>query len=119
MVVEDDSSIRHLLHELLESEGYAVFGTPSGAEACEEITRELPDAILLDMRLADMKATEFLARCPALDTARPPIVMMSAASEDVDVPRSAGVVAYIPKPFDLDEVVRVVGAAIAMEPAKP
>ncbi|CAN5177018.1 hypothetical protein BH18CHL2_BH18CHL2_05660 [soil metagenome] len=117
VVVEDDSSIRSLLSELLESEGFRVFGTATGAGACREIARELPGAILLDRRLADMKAAEFLAMCPALATGRVPIVLMSAAAEDVTIPRSTGVVAYIAKPFDLDDVVRQVRAATSLERA--
>jgi two-component system, OmpR family, response regulator len=117
VVVEDDSSIRSLLSELLESEGFRVFGTATGSGACSEITRELPAAILLDMRLADMKASEFLATCPGLAGGQVPIVLMSAGAEDVNIPRSAGVVAYIAKPFDLEDVLRQIRRATSLERA--
>lgn len=117
LVVEDDPSIRQLLRELLESEGFEASATGAGSEACELLGRERFDAILLDVRLADMHAAEFIRTCPALLEGRLPIVLMSAAPEDLDVPRSTGVVAYIAKPFDLDDVVRALSEAVSLEQA--
>ena len=51
LVVDDDPSVRAMLREYLEGHGFAVAEAGSGAQMRECIERELPDAVLLDIRL--------------------------------------------------------------------
>ena len=51
LVVDDDPSVRSMLREYLEGHGFRVAEAGSGAQMREQIERELPDAVLLDIRL--------------------------------------------------------------------
>jgi DNA-binding response OmpR family regulator len=51
LVVDDDASVRSLLREYLEGHGFAVAEAATGAQMRQHIEHELPDAVLLDIRL--------------------------------------------------------------------
>ncbi len=51
LIVDDDPSVRAMLREYLENHAFRVAEAGSGAEMRERIERELPDAVLLDIRL--------------------------------------------------------------------
>ena len=51
LVVDDDPSVRAMLREYLEGHGYSVGEAAGGAQMREQIERDLPDAVLLDIRL--------------------------------------------------------------------
>src|SRR3954471_13835565 len=51
LVVDDDSSVRALLREYLQGHGFEVAEADSGPQMRERIEHELPDAVLLDVRL--------------------------------------------------------------------
>src|SRR5689334_5504988 len=51
LVVDDDPSVRSLLRDYLGGHGFTVVEAADGAQMRQEIERELPDAVLLDVRL--------------------------------------------------------------------
>lgn len=105
LIVDDDGSVRDLLKDLLQMEGYEVGVACSGTEALAQITEQRPDCVLLDIMMPGMSGHEVLAKLRRDDGgATLPVVMLTAAAEDDQAWRAwnGGVDYFVPKPFDTD-----------------
>ena len=104
-MADDDRAIRESLARALELEGYEVTGVADGVESLTVVRRESFDALVLDVM---MPGVDGLAVCRVLraDGDRTPVLMLTARQETAD--RVAGLDAgaddYMPKPFELDEL---------------
>ncbi len=104
MVVEDDFSIRDILRELLEEEGYRVVWAADGREALARLkaARRPPSLILLDLMMPVMDGWEFrLAQQRDPELARIPVVVISADHALPQKISQLAVEGYLPKPFEL------------------
>lgn len=107
LVVEDEQDIRELLVYNLEREGYATLQAADGKEGLDLARARRPDLILLDLMLPRMDG---LAVCRELerntDTARIPVIMLTARGEDVDriLGFELGADDYVVKPFNVREL---------------
>jgi DNA-binding response OmpR family regulator len=112
LVVEDEADLRHFVEDVLISEGYRVVGASNGLEALDEVKRETPDVILLDMRLPVMDGWQFSRELRDHDGARQaiPIVVMTALGAR-DIAREIGAKAFLQKPFNIDDLLNIVQAA--------
>ncbi len=105
LVAEDDRAVREALSRALELEGYVVTAVGNGAEAIDAVASVHPDVAVLDV---SMPIVDGLTVCKVLraDGNRLPILMLTARTETRD--RVAGLDAgaddYLPKPFELDEL---------------
>ncbi|HKY14444.1 MAG TPA: response regulator transcription factor [Microthrixaceae bacterium] len=105
LVADDDRAIRESLQRALHLEGYEVDLAPNGADALAAAKERPPDVMVLDLM---MPAIDGLTVCRVLRTEgdRTPILMLTARTETSD--RVAGLDAgaddYLPKPFDLEEL---------------
>jgi CheY-like chemotaxis protein len=108
LVVDDDESIRDLVEMALSSEGHQVMTAPHGAAALEAIAISPPDVILLDMKMPVMDGWAFTRAYREVPGPHAPIIVVTAAQDAAS--RAADVAAdgHLPKPFDLDELYRVV-----------
>jgi len=116
LVVDDEALIRWALAEGLADAGWSVLQAASGAEA-KAVVRSLegqPFAILLDLRLPDVSDLSLVRE---LRETRPdvPMIVMTAygTGDDAAAALAAGVHSFVGKPFDVVEVVALVGAAVA------
>ncbi len=112
LVVDDEGPVRGFLVLALALEGYAVVEAPDGAAALARVHEAAPCLILLDMRMPVMDGWEFARRYRALPGPHAPIVCLTAAATEADAAaRGAqiGAAACLSKPFDLDELLAVVG----------
>lgn len=107
LVVDDDPGIRAVVAETLELEGYRVETVADGAQALRAIERERPALVLLDMRMPVLDgwgvARELRERGVAV-----PVVVMTAAQDARRWAAEIAAPAFLAKPFDLDDLVRVV-----------
>lgn len=112
LVVDDEALIRHLVIDTLTDEGHDVHSAPSGEVALGELQGSTPDLLIVDLRMPGMTGAEFvrLQRAAGLQI---PVVVLSGSSEARQVGADLGALAVIHKPFDLDELVRVVSRATA------
>ena len=119
LVVDDDPSVRSLLREYLEGHGFAVAEAGSGAQMREQIERELPDAVLLDIRLPGEDGL-VLARY-LREHHEVGIIMVTASGDVVDrvVGLELGADDYIAKPFDLRELLARLKSVLRRLQAKP
>lgn len=105
LIAEDDDEIRHALERILRFEGYETVSAADGAAALSTVVERSPDVVVLDVM---MPYLDGLAVCRRLRERgdRTPILMLTARHEVSD--RVAGLDAgaddYMPKPFDLDEL---------------
>ena len=113
-IIDDDRSIRWVLEKALLGADIKTRSFESGDNAVRQLEREVPDAIITDIRMPGMDGLALLGelheRYPDL-----PIIIMTAHS-DLDSAVSAyqgGAFEYLPKPFDLDEAVAVTQRALA------
>ena len=60
LVVEDDPTLRLVIRDNLESEGYQVDACPDGASALKQTQAAAPDLILLDLMLPDRDGLDLL-----------------------------------------------------------
>jgi len=113
-VVEDDEAIRFVLQRALRRGGYDVECFDSVAAVSKAIESGKPRAIITDIRLPDADGLSVLDLLGRLK-ADIPVIAMTAYS-DLDQAVNAfqkGVFDYLPKPFDLDQVISVVARAVA------
>jgi len=119
LVVDDDASVRTLLREYLEGHGFAVVEAATGTQMREHIEHELPDAVLLDIRLPGEDGL-LLARYlrEHYDVG---IIMVTASGDLVDrvVGLELGADDYIAKPFDLRELLARLKSVLRRLQAKP
>jgi two-component system, chemotaxis family, chemotaxis protein CheY len=106
-VVEDDADIRETLQLILELEGYAISTAGNGLEALEILRSGVrPGLILLDLMMPVMGGWEFLElvqREPRL--AGIPVVLVTAFADRAG---NLPVKAVIPKPIEMEEMLRLV-----------
>lgn len=104
LVVDDDPTIREVVADLLEGEGYAVDTAADGAEALEKGQRNPPQALILDMMMPVMDGWTFLReRQKYACLATLPVIVLSAArSEGLQEVKCLGAHAFLAKPFDID-----------------
>lgn len=107
LIVDDDRSILETISDLLRTEGYAVLTAGDGAEGLEVAVRARPSLVLLDMRMAGMDGWGF-ARGMRERGLRFPVLVMTAASDARRWAEEIGADGYIAKPFDVDELLRLV-----------
>lgn len=113
LVVDDDRAIRESLARALELEGYEVTLAPDGAAALATIRADRPDAAIVDLMMPNLDGLT-LCRVLRAERDRLPILMLTARTETSD--RVAGLDAgaddYLPKPFDLAELLARVRALL-------
>jgi CheY-like chemotaxis protein len=115
LVVDDEGAIRDLLVELFSDEGYVVRAASNGRVAVSMVLDEPPDLIMMDVMMPELNGPETLKHLRTLPSlAQVPVILMSAAryvSSD-----GASNVAFIPKPFNLDDVLQIVARMLRPAP---
>jgi two-component system nitrogen regulation response regulator GlnG len=119
LVADDDAAIRTVLNHALSRAGHEVRITSNAATLWRWIAAGEGDLVITDVVMPDGNAFDML---PRMKKARPdlPIVVMSAQNTFMTAIRAseAGAYEYLPKPFDLTELLNIVGRALA-EPRHP
>ena len=105
-IVDDDQSIRWVLEKALDKAGMAVRSFADADSALNALKQTEPDALITDIRMPGMDGLALLERLRTLHPALPVIVI--TAHSDLDSAVSAyqgGAFEYLPKPFDIEDVV--------------
>tara|TARA_A100001037_G_C15148243_1_gene637538 strand:+ start:3452 stop:4900 length:1449 start_codon:yes stop_codon:yes gene_type:complete len=119
LVADDDNSIRTVIGHALGREGYEVRSTSNAATLWRWVSEGEGDLVVTDVIMPDEDGLELLSR---INQIRPelPVVVMSARNTMLMAIRATerGAYEYLPKPFDLNELARIVERALA-SPAVP
>jgi two-component system, NtrC family, nitrogen regulation response regulator GlnG len=114
LLADDDASLRFVLSQALSKEGYAVRATGAVQTLAKWVRDGEGDLVVSDVYMGEECVFDAL---PALRNARPelPVIVMSAQSTVATAMSAAGVGAYdyLPKPFDLDDLLATVKRALA------
>jgi two-component system response regulator AtoC len=111
LVVDDESSVRVALRELVQGRGWEPLVARSGAEALELVDRA--DAVVTDFSMPDMDGMELLRAIHERDQTLPVVLLTAHGSERLAVRAiRAGAYEYVPKPFDVDEMIVALGRAL-------
>jgi len=114
LVVEDDGAIRTVVAQALRRAGYEVTTVDSIAGLERGLAEGAPDVLVSDVVLPDGDGLEHVAAL-AQRYPRLPVIILSAQNTLSTAVRAAeaGAYDYLPKPFDLDALVRAVGGALS------
>lgn len=110
LVVDDERFIVSLLTEILEEEGYLVRIANDGEAALQEIAAARPDLVVADIMMPRLDGLTLAATIRSWQQPIPVILMSAAVT-----PRSQGV-SFIPKPFDIDDLLIAVGNILGPPP---
>ncbi len=112
LVVDDEQQIREMLELNLSLRGFAVRAARDGTEALSMIREWHPEAIILDVVMPKIDGFTLLPMIRRLTQA--PVLMLTAKSELVDVVRGleSGADGYIPKPFEVAELIARLNTAL-------
>ena len=108
LIAEDEHDIRELIIFTLKFAGYEVVAVKDGQEAVERIPEEMPDMILMDVRMPRMTGYEACRLVKAEEATRDiPLVFLSAKGQDAEVEEGldAGATEYLLKPFAPNELI--------------
>ena len=119
LIVEDDACVRESLAELLEMEGYRVADARHGEEALAKLATLSPALVILDLHMPVLDGERFLARLRADERLRDlQVVLMSGSASGQAIDRLP-VQAVLPKPFEVDELLRLVARLAPLQPVSP
>jgi DNA-binding response OmpR family regulator len=108
LVIEEDDAIQALLSEILTDAGYEVTLASDGRMALNLAPTIKPHLILLDLHPRFINGSEFIQQYSPGDETHPPIVVLAAPATVKHLIPNLRVVAHLPKPFEIDTVLRTV-----------
>jgi CheY-like chemotaxis protein len=112
LVVDDEPQVAWVLRFTLEHEGYRTFTASNGVEALEELEKHHPKLMVLDLMMPEMDGWAVLKAMTKLPIGeRPRVVIVSALTgpDDKEKATALGADAFVPKPFDVEELIGVLG----------
>jgi two-component system nitrogen regulation response regulator GlnG len=112
-VVDDERSIRWVLEKALSQSGWQVDTFESAEEVMAGLQSGSPDVVITDIRMPGADGLELMAALKENDPELPVIVMTAHSDLDSAVSSlQSGAFEYLPKPFEVDDAVEVVGRAL-------
>ena len=113
LIVDDDPGIRESFRLILEDH-YDVLDVPDGPSALDVVRASQVDLVLLDIRLPEMDGIEVLERIKAIDDGVEVVLVTAVKTVRTAVAAmKLGAFDYLTKPFEEDELLTVIGRALA------
>lgn len=127
LVIEDDPEVRQTLVYILEDEGYKVVVAEDGAKGVRKFESDQPDLVITDVFMPNQEGfqtiREILARKPEAKIIAASAGFSSSSSSDDDkrdfylrMAHQLGATEVIPKPFEIDDLIRRVKRCLASDP---
>ena len=113
LIVDDNKNMQIILKNILSDEGYQITTFGNGKSALKEIEKNIPDLILLDIRLPEMNGIEILQRVKKIKEDL--LIIMITAYGDIKTAVKAmklGAYDYITKPFVNEDLILTVKKAL-------
>ena len=112
LVVEDDEMLRQTIRWALEEEGVEVEIAADGQEAVDSVAQRRPSLVLLDMGLPLVSGDGVASAIRAQYGTSVPVVVLTADGRAAEKAQRVGAVAYLHKPFELDDLITTVRTAL-------
>lgn len=104
LVIEDDAAIRDALCDVLTLAGHDASGADNGKSGLESVEREMPEVILLDLRMPVMNGVEFLREFQRRGhPAR--VIVLTANPQDLPSDQH---LPMLTKPYDVDRLLKAI-----------
>jgi DNA-binding response OmpR family regulator len=120
LVVDDDEVIRQLIAVNLQLEGFDVSTAVDGQDCLDKVQDIAPDVITLDVMMPRLDGWETAVQLrKAPETAHIKVLLITARAQEVDIDHgtNVGAHAYLTKPFDPGEMIRLVRELAGAPPA--
>jgi nitrogen regulation protein NR(I) len=113
LIIDDDDQLRKSFERLLREEGYAVESAASGEAGLKIVGSQTPDLVIVDIRLPGMNGLETFKRIHEIES-KLPVIMMTAygTTENAIEATKLGAFDYILKPFEIPDMLAVIGQAL-------
>ena len=116
LIVDDDRKIVQAISVRLRSEGYDVQAAFDGEAGLAASTQQVPDVIVLDIRMPKIDGLSLLAKLREhAQTKRIPTIVLSASAVDEVNALDAGAYCFLPKPYDTRTLLQYVASALRLE----
>jgi DNA-binding response OmpR family regulator len=113
LVCDDDPRMRDTIVETLATEAFQVDTADRAVDAIQRIMHGSYRALILDLKLPGLGGLDAISVVKQFDASLPIIVMTGHASYETEqAARAAGIFYYLVKPFNLDELIAAVRAAV-------
>ena len=113
LIIDDDDQLRKSFERLLIEEGYIVQSAPSGERGLDIVRDKVPDLVILDMRLPGMNGIEIFKCIHEIEPKLPVIIMTAYGTTETAIEATKmGAFDYILKPFDIPDMLTVIGQGL-------
>jgi nitrogen regulation protein NR(I) len=113
LIIDDDDQLRKSFNKLLMEEGYHCKSAASGEAGLKVIREEIPDLVILDMRLPGMNGFETFQAIHEMEPKLPVIIMTAFGTTETAIEATKmGAFDYILKPFDIPDILIVIKQAL-------
>lgn len=113
LIVDDDRQLRQSFERLLAAEGYEVRLAASGEAGIAMVREQVPDALVMDVRMPGISGLEAYAAIREIEPRLPVIIMTAHGASDIAIEATKmGAFDYILKPFDIPLMLKLIGQAV-------
>lgn len=113
LIVDDDAQLRTSFEKLLTSEGHTVKASPTGEGGLELAKANLPDLVIIDVRLPGMDGLTAFQAIHEIEPKLPVIIMTAYGTTDTAIKATKlGAFDYVLKPFDIPEMLSLIDKAL-------
>ncbi len=113
LIIDDDIQLCRSFNKILSQDGYATATATSGQQGIERVKNLQPDVVILDIRLPDMSGIEVFGKIHELYPKLPVIIITAFGTTETAIGAiQKGAYDYIYKPFDVPEMLLLVGKAV-------
>ena len=111
-IIDDDKSIRWVLQKALEKNNFNVTSFSNTNEAINHFNHDMPDLIISDIKMPGESGLQFLEKVKTKFPKIPIIIMTAFSDLESAVDSYAfGAYEYIPKPFDIEDALKIINSA--------
>jgi CheY-like chemotaxis protein len=116
LIADDSPEIRRIIAAVLDSCGYLVVAAVNGLAAWEEVGRDRPNLVVLDIEMPLLDGCEVCRRIKSqAETRNIPVLVVSACAQAAELARSAGADAFLEKPFRVRDLVGQVNRLLSQK----
>jgi len=116
LIVDDELSMREFLEIILNAEGYDISTAQDGKTALKLLKKNTYDLVITDLRLGDMDGLMVLREVKKYNEETPVIIISAyATAESAVIAMREEAFDYVPKPFDVDEMHKIIKSALSLK----
>jgi len=113
LIIDDDPRLRQSFQKLLAEEGYNVLSAPNASKGLSLLQEELPDLVIMDIRMPGMNGLDALKEIQLIEPKLPVIIMTAFGTSETAIEATKlGAFDYILKPFDIPDILELIKKAL-------